>query len=212
MKNFVITISREFGANGSGVAKALAKELGIYYLDRDLVVETAERMGTDISYVGDSEEKSKNRLLHMTLPLGSGSISHEDEIFQVERSIIEDEASKQNIVVVGRCADYIFQDHPRHLNVFVYAPYEAKLKNIIELLHVPDHEAEKFMKTAVAARNAYRKRYCYGMVNDYSFRDMMVNSETMGVEGAAKAIAAVARVKFDLPAGSLGEYVVDADQ
>jgi len=49
-------------------------------------------------------------------------------------------------------------------------------------------------------------------VNDYSFRDMMVKSETMGVEGAAKAIAAVARVKFDLPAGSLGEYVVDADQ
>ena len=110
MKNFVITISREFGANGSGVAKALAKELGIYYLDRDLVEETAERMGTDISYVGDSEETSKNRLLHMTLPLGSGSISHEDEIFQVERSIIEDEASKQNIVVVGRCADYIFRD------------------------------------------------------------------------------------------------------
>ncbi len=41
MKNFVITIGREFGSGGHNLGQSLAKELGIPCYDRHLIEEAA---------------------------------------------------------------------------------------------------------------------------------------------------------------------------
>ena len=45
MKQYVITISRQFGSMGRSIAQALAQQLNIDFYDRDIVEETARRMG-----------------------------------------------------------------------------------------------------------------------------------------------------------------------
>ena len=37
----IITISREFGAGGGQIGKAVAKRLGYYYLDKDMIIRSA---------------------------------------------------------------------------------------------------------------------------------------------------------------------------
>ena len=37
----IITISREFGAGGGQIGKAVAKKLGYYYLDKDMIIRSA---------------------------------------------------------------------------------------------------------------------------------------------------------------------------
>ena len=44
MKQYVITISRQFGSMGRSIAQALAQQLNIDFYDRDIVEETARRM------------------------------------------------------------------------------------------------------------------------------------------------------------------------
>ena len=37
----IITISREFGAGGGQIGKAVAERLGYYYLDKDMIIRSA---------------------------------------------------------------------------------------------------------------------------------------------------------------------------
>lgn len=70
----------------------------------------------------------KSTFFRRQYPLGMGMSSLKDEIFYTQKNIIRDFAAKGSCIIVGRCADYILEDIPNHLNVFVYAPEEARLK------------------------------------------------------------------------------------
>ena len=37
----IITISREFGAGGGQIGKAVANRLGYYYMDKDVIIRSA---------------------------------------------------------------------------------------------------------------------------------------------------------------------------
>ena len=43
MANRIITINRMYGSNGRKLGKALAKELGIHYYDRELIQIASEK-------------------------------------------------------------------------------------------------------------------------------------------------------------------------
>ena len=108
--NKVITISREFGSGGREVGFRLAQKLGIPFYDRDIVEETAKRMGLPISVVSDKEEVSNFPYLRYLYPLGMVVPSMQDEIFQIEKNIIMDLADKGPCILVGRCADSILAE------------------------------------------------------------------------------------------------------
>ena len=62
---------------------------------------------------------------------------------------------------VGRCADYIFRDHRNVLNIYIYAPVDARYKNCVEVLKMKPEEATKMIykvdKEIITKRQ--RKRY-----------------------------------------------------
>lgn len=130
MEQYVITISRQFGSMGRSIARELSEILGIEFLDRDIVEATAKRMGLPVSVISDEEESMKSTFFRRQYPLGMGMSSLKDEIFLTQKNIIRDFAAKGSCIIVGRCADYILEDIPNHLNVYVYAPDEARLKKL----------------------------------------------------------------------------------
>ena len=56
MKNFVITIGREFGSGGHNLGQSLAKELGIPCYDRHLIEEAAVCGGFKMEELEEAEE------------------------------------------------------------------------------------------------------------------------------------------------------------
>ena len=60
MKQYVVTISRQFGSMGRMIAQQLSRELGVDFYDRDIVEETASRMGLPVSVISNTEENSKS--------------------------------------------------------------------------------------------------------------------------------------------------------
>lgn len=196
MKNYTITISREFASMGRSIAQRMSELLGIEYYDRDIVEAAAKRMGLPVSVISDHEENVPARFYQRQYPLGNGQLYIQDDLFMVQKNIIQDLAAKGPCIIVGRCADTIFKDHENSLNIFVYAPYPERMKNCRELLNMDEKTAAKMIKNVDKARNAYRQRYCpdAGAVTDH--RDILIDSSRFGIEGTAQILTGIARELF----------------
>lgn len=196
MEPYVITISRQFASMGRSIAQELSEELNIEFYDRDIVEEVAKRLGITIAEVSDKEEASSSIYFKRQFPLGTGVASVRDEIFMAEKNIIQDLSQKESCIIVGRCADSILADHERHINVYIYAPYTERLKNCTEYLGMDEATAKKMIREVDSSRNLYRKRYCPEATDDFSNRDIMIDSSKFGIKGTATFLAHIARDKF----------------
>lgn len=196
--HYVITISREFGSLGRPVAMRTAELLGIYFMDRDIVEQTAKRMGLPVSEIGNQEETAGNKYFYQKFPLGIGPQPIEDEIFETQSNIIRDEAKKENCIIVGRCAEYVLLDHVRKLSVYIHAPYEWRLRRCIDQLQLDGMTANKMIHDVDLARERYRRRYMRNIDGPFTYRDLILDTSVFGVENTARIIAQTARIVFNL--------------
>lgn len=196
MDNYVITISRQFASMGRSIAQEMSEILGIEFLDRDIVEATASRMGYPVSVISGEEENTRSVFFRRKFPLGGGISSLKDEIFEVQSNIIRDIAAKGPCIIVGRCADSILKDYEHHLNVYIYAPYEDRLKNCTEKLHMDHKTAVKMIQEVDIARANYQRKYCPEEKSIFDHKDIMMNSSEFGVEGTARILSEIARARF----------------
>jgi len=196
MENYVVTISRQFASFGRSIAQRLSSELSVEFYDRDIVEATAKRMGQPIPVISNEEENAHPVFFRRKYPLGMGVANIQDEIFNVQSNIIRDIAQRESCIIVGRCAGHVLRDHPRCLNVFVYSPYERRLKNCIEALQMDQKVAKKMIRDVDKARENYRHRYCPELKNAYEGYDIMIDSSRFGIERSAKILADIVRSQF----------------
>ncbi len=196
MKQYVVTISRQFGSLGRTIAQQMSRELGIDFYDRDIVEETARRMGLPVSVISSKEEHSESVYFKRQFPLGTGIASMKDEIFMIQKNIIRDLAQKESCIIVGRCADSILMDMENHLNVYIYAPVEARLRNCTEILKMDDKVARRMIREVDRSRELYHRRYCPEYVDPSTNKDIMLDSDRFGVDGTAKILVALVKAMF----------------
>ena len=196
MKQYVVTISRQFGSMGRMTAQQLSRELGVDFYDRDIVEETASRMGLPVSVISNTEENSKSIYFKQQYPLGMGIASMRDEIFLIQKNIIRDLAQKESCIIVGRCADSILTDMENRLNVYIYAPMDARLRNAVELAKLDEKTAKKMIREIDRSRELYHRRYCPEYVDASTNKDIMIDSSRFGAEGTVKILAGLVREMF----------------
>lgn len=194
----MITISRQFGSMGRCIASEMSKQLNIPFYDRDIVEQAARRMGQRVASISEAEEKAKSFYLRKKDPLNMGIYSISDEIFCVEQNIIRDMADKESCIIVGRCGDSILRDYPRHLSIFIYAPYEARLKNCTHDLMMEEKAAIRAIREVDAARYNYQKKYCPEVKTIFDNKDIMIDSSRFGIQKTAGILCKIVREKFDI--------------
>ena len=201
--NEIYTIGREFGSLGKQVGQELAKRLGIKFYDKELLQKAAKESGLCEEIFESHDEKPTNSFLYSlvmdtytggsysTAPFLDMPLNH--KVFLAQFDAIKKIAANEPCVIVGRCADYILEDIPNHLNVFVYAPEEARLKNCVENLQMDPQTAKKMMRDVDAARNRYHKAYIPGWQSVFDHKDLMIDSSRFGIDGTAKILADIVR-------------------
>lgn len=197
MEKFVVTISRQFGSMGRTIAAKMSEILGIDYLDRDIVAATAERMGQTVKVISNGEETAKKSLPGKLFLFNMGVYSITDEIFAVEKNIIRDMASKESCIIVGRCADSILRDFKNHLNIYIYAPYDVRLRNCTQELMMDEKTARRMIKEVDAARFNYQRKYCPEVKTVFDHKDIMIDSSRFGIEGTARLLAQVVKAQWE---------------
>lgn len=196
MKQYVVTISRQFGSLGRTIAQRLSETLQIDFYDRDIVEETAKRMGLPVSVISNKEENSNTAFIKRQYPLGMGMGSMQDEIFSIQENIIRDLAKKESCIIVGRCADSILMDMENHLNVYVYAPVEARLRNCTEILKMDEKIARKMIREVDRSRELYHRRYCPEYNGPSTNKDLMIDSARFGVDRTVSILANIVNDLF----------------
>ena len=197
MKQYVVTISRQFGSMGRSIAQALARQLDIDFYDRDIVEETARRMGLPVSVISDTEETAQSVYFRRLYPLGMSVPSIRDEIFLVQKNLIRDLAARSSCIVVGRCGGSILADLPNRLGVYVYAPYSRRLQNCTQKLGMDEATARRMIREVDRARELYHRRYCPEVKDVFTDHDLMLDRSRCGVEGSARLLVHIAQTMFD---------------
>lgn len=196
MDKYVVTITRQFGSLGRPIAIKLAELLDIPLYDRDIVEEAAARMNLSLQEAASYEETGHSGFLYMKTPLIGKTMELKEKLFETEKKIIIDLAQKESCIIVGRCSDYILRQQPRHLNVFIYAPFDARMKNCVESLGMEVHEAQKMIEDVDKARAAYHKRYTRFAPEALNYNQLMIDSSLLGEEGTAEMLAQIIKKKF----------------
>lgn len=197
MSNYVITITRQFGSLGRPIASKLAEMLGIDYYDRDIVEHTAKEMGENIKFISEQEEKAKTGFAWMKIPFGISTSEKQDEIFNIERKVIEGYAEEKSCIIVGRCADYILQDRKNAIHIYIYAPLQARLRNCVDILLMDERDARKTLREVDKMRDVYHKRYAGYLPGDPQHKHLLIDSSLLGVNGTAKLLARLVKERFD---------------
>ncbi len=195
MKKFVVTITREFGSLGRPIAKRLSELLNVEYYDRDIVETAAKKMNLPVSVISSEEEK-KSTFFKMLFPLGTESVEQQKKIFETQAKIIYDLAARESCIIVGRCADYVLEDEPNAIHVYIYSSYADRLANCVGKLGMKKAEAQRMITEVDKARLAYHKYFANYAPGDPKHKHLIINSGLLDVEGTAQALAAIVRVKF----------------
>ena len=174
----------------------VSENLGIEYYDRDIVEMTSKDLNLPVSAVSDVEESAKSAFFNMNYPLGMGTTSIQDSVFAVQKKIIVDLAERESCIIVGRCADHILEDYKNIIHIFIYAPYEARLKNCVERLNMRPDEAKKMIASVDKARESYHRHYCGYVMSDKEHKHVMIDSSLLGVEGTCEILTEIIRKRF----------------
>ncbi len=165
MSHRVIAIERKFGANGHAIAEKFADMAGIPLYDEKLVDLAVERSGIDHDRLVKASEKQPSRWLYRASdtqkePMESTMLLQmNDIVFKVQSKIIRELAEKEDCIVVGRCADYILSDLESCRSVFVYAPFDYRVGQIMEHFSLKKKEAENFTRRMDKQRSYYYSYY-----------------------------------------------------
>ncbi len=184
MANQIITISREFGSGGRSIGKAAAEHLGIAYYDRELIEQVAVKSGYDPKIIENQGEYAPSNSLFAYAFVGRtvNGLSMSDYLWNAQREVILDIASKEKCVIVGRCADYILRDREDVLNVFIHADTAFKAKRIVDLYGKMSEQPEKRLMEKDKKRAINYQYYTdqiWGMAKNYH---LSLNSGKLGID------------------------------
>lgn len=195
MSQYVVTISRQFASMGRTIGLKMASNLGIELLDRDIVKEAAKRLGLGKGEISRYDENPGHDsfFLRKTYLFDFSVYNVHNNVFEVQKSIIQDYANKGSCIIVGRCADSILRDRPNVLNICIYAPFEARLHNCITELGMDEQSAIDKIKSVDEARNAYRHKYCPECTSEFHDRHLMIDSSKFGIEKTAEILTDIVK-------------------
>jgi cytidylate kinase len=192
-----ITIEREFGSGGADIAKRLAERLGWKLWDQLLTNEIARLMECDCRVVEKYEEKRDPLFYRLLKGFLRGSyegsinapgakVADTDCIREVAERVVKSVAEGGECVIVGRGSAYYLQNRPDAFHVFVYAPFEEKVRRLKAGGKI-ESEAVQLAETVDRDRAAFIKQY-FGVEWPERHRfHMMVNS-TIGEDAAVATI------------------------
>ena len=203
----IITISRQYGAGGSEVARRVAAALGWRVVDNELVEEVAARAGLPAADVAEREERVPSfaeRLARtlaastpelFTAPAPGGTVPklQEADLVRITETVVAEVAAKGRVVMVGRAAPAVLAREENSLHVKLVAPKPYRIQEAAQRLGVDPRKAEEILDETDAMRERYLRQFYRRNWNDPVNYHMILNTGALGHEGATEIIVGEAR-------------------
>lgn len=190
----VVTLEREYGSGGGAIAAKLAARLGWKLWDQLLTEEIARRLGCECRAVEEREEKRDPAYYRLLKAFMRGSF--EGSLNAPRLNLVDTECVREVVqkllpeivragkgVIVGRGSSYYLSGRPEVFHVFVYAPFEERVRRLkstgkseqeaIDLAETVDRDRATFIKQYFNVEWPARDRF-HVMVNSAMGDDVAV--------------------------------------
>jgi cytidylate kinase len=205
----ILTVSRLYGSGGSEVADIVAKKLGWALLDNAVVDAVAARMGLSPAEVRDREERVPSLVERLTSAMAMGSQEWmspiadakrptDEQLIEVTNHIIEEAIARGPVVVVGRGTQEMLAEREDTLHVFCYAPRKALIARTMQREGLGLEEATRLVDNTNKERDQWVRLHWERDRRAHENYDLSVNTERLGIQGAADLIVSAARSRFGL--------------
>ena len=191
-QNKIITISRQYGSGGRIVAKKLADALGIPFYDNELITMAAEKTGLSVECFKDAEKTSIGNLFFSLTSLSPSidavGLPLNEKIFLVQSQVIKEVAAEGPCVIVGRSANYVLQDNPNVINVFLQGDLEDRVKRAIDTYGQDAEGAEALVVKTDKRRANYYNYFTGGKWGKAENYDLILNTSRMDLDKIVEVI------------------------
>jgi cytidylate kinase len=203
----VVAISRQVGAGGAHVGRALARALGVRYVDRDILEEAASLLGRDAAELESLEERVSSVWSRMAGALAWGGPEatympppmpalYEEDVFAVQARIIRQTASQEEAVFVGRAATWVLRERADLISVFLYAPEAVRVERVMRQYQLPDlEEARKMVSRSDQQRSRFLQSVTGGSWFDATHYHLCVDTGAVGLDETVKMLVGLATAR-----------------
>ncbi|MGH7603499.1 MAG: AAA family ATPase [Gemmatimonadaceae bacterium] len=209
----VLTVSRLYGSGGSEVAAIVAKELGWSLLDNAVVDAVSARMGLSVAEVRDREERVPSLVERITSAMAMGSQEWmspiadatrptDEQLIEMTHRVVDEAIARGPLVVVGRGTQEMLAERKDTFHVFCYAPRKALITRTMRREGVNADEAARRVDNTNKERDQWVRLHWERDRRAHENYDLSVNTETLGIQGAADLIGIAAKKRFGLSAAN----------
>jgi hypothetical protein len=211
MPRTLICVSHCDGADGDDVARLVADQLGLRYVDEEIVAAAAQRAGAAPGLVADAEQRQPllRRVLEELGATGAAAMvaaggipppvlaerrpPRGDELRRFITEAIEAVAAEGHVVIGAHGASFALGARGDLLRVFVTAPTSVRARRVAQQRGVEATEAEHQIRAADKARADYlRRSYDIDREGPADY-DLVVNTGALSPGEAASIVAHAAR-------------------
>jgi CMP/dCMP kinase len=208
----VVSVSRQIGAGGAFVGQAIARRLGIRYVDREILQQAAALLGRDEGDLEPLEERAASMWDRVATVLSLGAPEApfvpppipavaQDELFEVESQVMREIAAREDAVFVGRGSYWVLRRHPRLLRVFLHAPEGWRAARIVESYGLDLEAARQLIRRTDQQRARFVQRLVGAPWSAPEIFDLSLNTATVGLDAAVDLVSsAVEVVRAGIPA------------
>jgi cytidylate kinase len=201
----LITISRQYLAGATDVARRIAEQLDWTVVDDDFIDAIAERSGLSKDDVQSLEESvptflerfAQSSALSFPEFLVSTPTAMEEpdavKLAHMTKELIEDLGRRDRIVMVGRAAAAVLARESEVLHLRLVASREYRIGLAMHELGLGEAEAAATVDERDLSRARYHKENYGRDWNDPVHYHVVLNTELLGTEGAAGLVVARAR-------------------
>jgi cytidylate kinase len=193
----VLTIDREYGSGAAEIAQQIADRLGWKLWDQLLTDEVARHLECESLHVEKHEERRDPLHYRIFKAFLRGSyegslispqikIADAENIRRVSEQVVRKAASEGNAVIVGRGSAYYLRDQPDSFHVFVYAPFEEKVRRL-QQAGKSQEEATQLVETVDRDRADFIQQNFGIQFPARHFFHLMINS-TMGEAAVVQTV------------------------
>jgi cytidylate kinase len=212
----VVCISREEGAGAEETATRVATALGYRLFDEDIVTRAALEAGVDRDVVANVERR-RSALSQVIEVVGAASLSGagyvspaeawgrsqppSDELRALILSVIEETATAGSAVIVAHAASLALAERDDVLRVLITASPHTRQRRLADVSGVDEKAAARTIKKSDVGRAAYMKRF-HNVSDELPIHyDLVINTDKLEPEHAARLIVHAAQGADAAPSG-----------
>jgi len=200
----VVTISASYGAGGHEIGPAVAKQLGLPFLDRAIPAGVARKLGVPMHDVEGKDEAVHSGLWRVFASMaaapdfagsaGAGtSIADERLLREHTEEVLREIAAGAGGVVLGRAGAIVLADAPNALHVRLDGPAPARAAAHARIAGIDAEAAMRDLRDNDSARHAYVRHFYRKDATDARHYHLVIDSCALSWDVVTDLIVAAAK-------------------